>query len=224
MQRNGGKYRKYLTPRNVMNLVIGSMGVVLTLAASLTGSLTIVAGLKKSRERLRAVGAKYAWVAFAGMAISTFAMQRALITRDFSIKYVAEQGSSLTPPLYNVATMWSALEGSILLWGLVLAGYLAIVAKKFSNISIKTFPAIGTLDYIFYRFFKKIQWTSILDLIDYKKILHSIFLNQTTAIKDIHISITNQYLQDFIRDIFCLKNLILINENYIYQLLLQMNN
>ena len=29
--------------------------------------------------------------------------------------------------------MWSALEGSILLWGLVLAGYLAIVAKKFSN-------------------------------------------------------------------------------------------
>ena len=133
MQRNGGKYRKYLTPRNVMNLVIGSMGVVLTLAASLTGSLTIVAGLKKSRERLRAVGAKYAWVAFAGMAISTFAMQRALITRDFSIKYVAEQGSSLTPPLYNVATMWSALEGSILLWGLVLAGYLAIVAKKFSN-------------------------------------------------------------------------------------------
>ncbi|GIR37804.1 MAG: hypothetical protein CM15mP49_31890 [Actinomycetota bacterium] len=29
-----------------MNLVIGSMGVVLTLAASLTGSLTIVAGLK----------------------------------------------------------------------------------------------------------------------------------------------------------------------------------
>ena len=27
-----------------------------------------------------------------------------------------------TPPLFNVATMWSALEGSILLWGLVLAG------------------------------------------------------------------------------------------------------
>ena len=41
-----GKYRKHPTLRNVMNLVIGSMGVVLTLAASLTGSLTIVAGLK----------------------------------------------------------------------------------------------------------------------------------------------------------------------------------
>ena len=45
--------------------------------------------------------------------------------------FVAEHGSSRTPPLFNVATMWSALEGSILLWGLVLAGYLAIVVFKF---------------------------------------------------------------------------------------------
>lgn len=43
------------------------------------------------------------------------------------------------------------------------------LAKKFSNISISTFPAIGTLDYIFYRYFRKIHWTSILDLIDYRK-------------------------------------------------------
>ena len=116
-----------------MNVAIGSLGIVLTLAACLTGSFSIIAGQKQSRQRLRTVGAKYAWLAFGGMALSTFAMQRALITRDFSVKYVAEHGSSLTPPLYNVATMWSALEGSILLWGLVLAGYLAIVAKKFSS-------------------------------------------------------------------------------------------
>ena len=29
--------------------------------------------------------------------------------------------------------MWSALEGSILLWGLILAGYLAVVTRKFRN-------------------------------------------------------------------------------------------
>ena len=116
-----------------MNLVIGSFGVVLTLAAAVTGAMTVFIGVKYKRDRLRIVGAKYAWIAFAGMCLSTFAMQRALITRDFSIQYVAEHGSSTTPPLYNVATMWSALEGSILLWGLILAGYLAVVAKKFSN-------------------------------------------------------------------------------------------
>ncbi len=116
-----------------MNLVIGSFGVVLTLAATLTGAVTVFIGVKYKRDRLRIAGARYAWIAFAGMCLSTFAMQRALITRDFTIQYVAEHGSSSTPPLYNVATMWSALEGSILLWGLILAGYLAVVAKKFSN-------------------------------------------------------------------------------------------
>ena len=60
-------------------------------------------------------------------------MQRGLITRDYTLAYVAEHGSSTTPPLFNVATMWSALEGSILLWGLVLAGYLAVVAHKFRS-------------------------------------------------------------------------------------------
>jgi cytochrome c-type biogenesis protein CcmF len=48
-------------------------------------------------------------------------MERALITRDFSLSYVAENGSAATPALYNVATLWAALEGSIILWSLVLA-------------------------------------------------------------------------------------------------------
>ena len=58
-------------------------------------------------------------------------MERALITRDFTVQYVADHGSSRTPALYNVATLWAALEGSILLWVLVLTGYMALVVHKF---------------------------------------------------------------------------------------------
>ena len=47
-------------------------------------------------------------------------MQRALITRDFSLAYVQQVGSATTPLLYNIAAMWSALEGSILLWVVIL--------------------------------------------------------------------------------------------------------
>ena len=60
-------------------------------------------------------------------------MERALITRDFSVKFVAENGSSTTPAVFNVATLWSALEGSILLWVLVLCGYTMAVAVKFRS-------------------------------------------------------------------------------------------
>ena len=48
-------------------------------------------------------------------------MEHALITHDFSLVFVAENNSTVTPLLYSVTGMWSALAGSILLWGLVLA-------------------------------------------------------------------------------------------------------
>ena len=49
------------------------------------------------------------------------------------MSYVAENGSHATPALFNVATLWAALEGSILLWALILAGYLVLVAVKFRH-------------------------------------------------------------------------------------------
>ncbi len=63
------------------------------------------------------------------MALGAFAvMEWAMITRDFSLDYVQKVGSRATPSLYNFAAVWSALEGSILMWVLVLAGYLAAAA------------------------------------------------------------------------------------------------
>ncbi|MCE2511875.1 MAG: heme lyase CcmF/NrfE family subunit [Acidimicrobiia bacterium] len=69
----------------------------------------------------------------AAAVMAVVVMERALITRDFTVKFVAENGSSTTPPVFNVATLWSALEGSILLWALVLCGYAVAVAVKFSG-------------------------------------------------------------------------------------------
>jgi cytochrome c-type biogenesis protein CcmF len=58
-------------------------------------------------------------------------MEVALVGHDFSLRYVADNGSTRTPLLYTVASLWAALEGSIILWVLVLAGYLALVVHRF---------------------------------------------------------------------------------------------
>ncbi|MCB0995956.1 MAG: heme lyase CcmF/NrfE family subunit [Acidimicrobiales bacterium] len=102
-----------------------------TAAIAAAAIVTIGAGLYTKRPEALRLSHRYAWGVLGATGVSVVAMQRALITRDFSLQYVAEHGSTRTPPLYNVATMWSALEGSILLWALVLAGYLTIVAVKF---------------------------------------------------------------------------------------------
>lgn len=43
------------------------------------------------------------------------------------------------------------------------------VIEKCGNISIKSFPTFGTFDFVFNAYVKKIKWTSILDMMEYKK-------------------------------------------------------
>jgi len=43
------------------------------------------------------------------------------------------------------------------------------IAKKFGGIKIKTFPSIGTLDYLWFEFCKRIRWVPFLDYFDYNK-------------------------------------------------------
>ena len=71
-----------------------------------------------------------ALVLFAAFAAMT-AMEYAMITRDFSLQYVQDHGSRSTPALYNFTAVWSALEGSILLWVLALALSCAAVVWRY---------------------------------------------------------------------------------------------
>ena len=113
------------------NNALGLAGIVLGLAASIGGVVSLAFALARRRPHLQAVGRSYVLLALLGAVVAVIAMQRALITRDFTVAYVADNGSTRTPALYNVATMWGALEGSILLWVLVLCGYMAAVVHKF---------------------------------------------------------------------------------------------
>ncbi len=116
-----------------MNAALGTAGVALALIASLGGVLTVVVSRAKGRPAiLRQIPAFVALVAL-GAVLATGAMQRALITRDFSLEFVASNGSRATSLPFTISTMWSALEGSILLWGLVLAIYLVAVGWRFRH-------------------------------------------------------------------------------------------
>ncbi|MDP8936835.1 MAG: heme lyase CcmF/NrfE family subunit [Actinomycetota bacterium] len=114
-----------------MSAVLGTAAVALGLSAAVLGVVTLALGLRRGDARLLRTGQRYTWAVLAGAVLATVAMQGALIGHDFSLKYVADNNSRDTPLLYTITGMWSALEGSILLWALVLAGYLAVMAKRF---------------------------------------------------------------------------------------------
>jgi len=69
-----------------------------------------------------------AYVFFVATAVAVGLMEYALITHDFSVKYVAEVGSTTTPLSATIVSLWSSLDGSILLWAFILATWSAVFA------------------------------------------------------------------------------------------------
>ncbi len=116
-----------------MNATLGGAANALGLSASAIGVVTVAFGLVKHRPELLRLGRRYAWITLACAIAAFVIMERALITRDFTVLFVAENGSSRTPAIYNFATLWSALEGSIILWALVLNGFVVASVVKFRD-------------------------------------------------------------------------------------------
>ena len=114
-----------------MKAALGSTGVLWGLLASLAGIAVLARGVRRRDPRLVATGRRVVPLVLFGALVAAGAMEWALVTRDFSLVYVADNGSRATPLLYTISGMWGALEGSILLWALVLACYLALMARRF---------------------------------------------------------------------------------------------
>ncbi len=114
-----------------LNAAAGRGAVLLGLLACLSGIAITVAGIRRHDQRALRSTVRYAYLSFGAGLFAFLIMERALITRDFSLAYVQQVGSRDTPAMYNFTALWSALEGSILLWILVLTGFIAAIARKF---------------------------------------------------------------------------------------------
>lgn len=114
-----------------MNALIGHAGEVIGLGGAASAIAVFCLGLLRHDTRFSAIGRRLSYVPFFGVLVCVVAMERALITHDFSLAYVASNSSRQTPLLYRITGMWSALQGSILLWVLVLCAYIASTALRF---------------------------------------------------------------------------------------------
>jgi cytochrome c-type biogenesis protein CcmF len=109
----------------------------------------LTAGLRRSTASLPWV-MRCVWGFFLCMLGSNLVMVEALVTHDFSVKYVAQVGSRATPLLYTVVSLWSALEGSILFWGVIMGTYVlafALVSRREEprhlSLALGTMLAVG---------------------------------------------------------------------------------
>jgi cytochrome c-type biogenesis protein CcmF len=113
---------------------------MLGLVLAVYGLVASVIGARRDRPLLVESARTTAFSLLAVVAAANGAMLAAILSNDFSIRYVAENSSRATPTFFKVLSLWSADEGSLLLWNLVLAGYIAAVAFRFRRRKPETFP------------------------------------------------------------------------------------
>ena len=112
---------------------VGTFAVAVGFAASVGGIAALAVGLRRASPAALRVGRHAVFYVAGAAALAAGVMEWALVTHDFSLRYVADNGSRATPLLYTVASLWGALEGSILLWVLILAGYLLAMVRRFRD-------------------------------------------------------------------------------------------
>ena len=111
--------------------VLGRLGTLVALVASVGLALDQVRAWRRDRPGHARV---LALVALGGIALATGALEVAFVTHDFALAYVAANNATVTPLLYSVTGLWSALEGSLLLWVLLLdAVVVAVVVANRSR-------------------------------------------------------------------------------------------
>src|SRR5438552_9841799 len=119
---------------------LGTFALLLGLILSVYGIVASVAGAVRGRPLLVESARTSAFSRFAVMAAASGSMLAALLANDFHLAYVAENSSRETPLFFKVLSLWSADEGSLLLWNLILAGFIAALAFRFRSRRPETFP------------------------------------------------------------------------------------
>ncbi len=116
-----------------MTARLGAFGVIMAFVGSLCACGLLVYGAVRGNPGARRMATRFMPYVLVGSVLAVGAMQVALIRHDFSLEYVQKNNSTTTPLLFTISGMWAALEGSILLWGFVLAMYLAVVWRHFRD-------------------------------------------------------------------------------------------
>ena len=111
-----------------MTVELGQITLVAALLTALVLGVVPMIGTYTGNRRFMAVSTTASLIQCALLIISFGILTSAFVVQDFSVEYVARHSNSLLPMAYRYSAVWSAHEGSLLLWELILALWIAAVA------------------------------------------------------------------------------------------------
>jgi len=107
---------------------LGQLALILALLLAVLLSVVPLAGALTGRDSLQAFARPLASGMFVFVGLAFAILTHAFLTDDFSVAYVANNSNSLLPWYFKFSAVWGGHEGSLLLWILMLSGWILAVA------------------------------------------------------------------------------------------------
>lgn len=107
-------------------IVVGELSLWIALLMTAWSATLSFAGGHGRRTDLIRSGERATYAAAGFTALAAIGLWTALLSREFSLRYVASQISANMPNVYVFSAFWSGQAGSMLFWALILAGFSAL--------------------------------------------------------------------------------------------------
>jgi cytochrome c-type biogenesis protein CcmF len=127
-------------------IVVGELSLWIALLLATWSATVSFAGGVSRREDLILSGTRAAYGMFGFTLLASIGLWTALLSRDFSLLYVASQTSANMPNIYVFTAFWGGQAGSMLFWALILSLFTAIAVYMHRNTNRELMPFVtGTL-------------------------------------------------------------------------------
>jgi len=110
-----------------MTVELGQISLLAALLTAFCLGLFPLIGTYTGNKRLVSMASSAALIQSLLLIIAFGILTSAFVNQDFSVEYVARNSNSLLPLSYRYSAVWSAHEGSLLLWELILSLWTAAV-------------------------------------------------------------------------------------------------
>jgi cytochrome c-type biogenesis protein CcmF len=107
-------------------ILVGELSLWVALLMAAWTGVTSCAGGALGREDLVTSGRRGLYATTALVVLASLGLWTALLTHDFSLKYVASNTSANMPKVYVFSAFWGGQAGSLLFWTLILAVFSAL--------------------------------------------------------------------------------------------------
>ncbi len=130
-------------------ILIGELSLWIALLMAAWSTTVSFAGGGLRRKDLVDSGVRGLYVTFAMVLLAAVGLWTALLTKDYSLEYVASHINTSMPSVYVFTAFWSGQAGSMLFWALILSLYSTIAIASSRRGSPELTPwATGTLSAI----------------------------------------------------------------------------